>query len=165
MDKSIAAATLIVTTLALAVAPRGRPASPPPSPRSTRPRARSPSRPRRAGQITLTAAQEVKNLEEVKVGDQVDVEYLEASALGFKALGETATATRDAPSAARPSGTEGRKMTVIGVVMAVDEATQTVTLRAPQRTVELRVSDPGSSSWPPRAARWKRPTSRRPRSR
>jgi hypothetical protein len=92
--------------------------------------------------LTVTAAQEVKNLAELKVGDRVDVEYVEASALGFKKTGESATATREGATGERPIGAEGRKATVMGVVVAVDDATQTVTLRAPQSTLELKVRDP-----------------------
>ena len=142
MDRSIAAATLIVTTLALGAGAAGA-ASVTATVTAIDPATGAITVTAAQGrEITLTAAREVKNLEEVKVGDQVDVEYLEASALELKALGESVTATRDAPLAARPTGAEGRKMTVTGVVVAADEATQTVTLRAPQRTVELRVSDP-----------------------
>jgi hypothetical protein len=146
MRRSIAVATLIVTTLALATGAAGA-ASLTATVTAINPATGAISLQAAQGrQITLTAAQEVKNLAEVKVGDQVDVEYLEASALEFKTLGESVTATRGDPAAERPTGAEGRKMTVTGVVVAVDEATQTVTLRAPQRTLELKVSDPGQFS-------------------
>ena len=142
MDRSIAVATLIVTTLALASGPAGA-ASVTATVTTIDPTTGAITVTATQGrQVTFTAAQEVKNLAEVRVGDRVDVEYLEASALEFKALGESVTATRAVPVAGRPTGAEGRQMTVTGVVMAVDEDRQTVTLRAPQRTLELKVSDP-----------------------
>jgi hypothetical protein len=36
----------------------------------------------------------------------------------------------------------GRQVTVVGDVIKVDGATQTVTVKGPQRTVELKVRDP-----------------------
>ena len=45
------------------------------------------------------------------------------------------------------SGAKGaRQLTVVGDVIALDPATQTVTLKGPQRTAELKVRDPEHSS-------------------
>jgi hypothetical protein len=143
MPRSIAVATLVITTLALATG-AARAASVNATVAAIDPATGAITlKPAQGREITLIAAQEVKNLGEVKVGDRVDVEYREAAALGFsKVGGESVTATRGAPASERPTGTEGRKSTLVGVVVAVDEATQTVTLQAPQRTLELKVSDP-----------------------
>jgi ribosomal 50S subunit-recycling heat shock protein len=142
MPRSTAAATLIATTLALATGAAGA-ASVTATVAAIDPATGALTvRAAQGREITLNAAQGVKNLAEVKVGDQVDVEYVEASALAFRPLGESVTATRDSPAAGQPAGAEGRKMTLTGVVVAADEATQTVTLRAAQRTLELKVSDP-----------------------
>ena len=42
----------------------------------------------------------------------------------------------------RPAGAVGRQVTVVADVTAVDPATQMVTLKGPQRTVDLKVPDP-----------------------
>jgi len=99
-------------------------------------------------EITLTAGPEVRNFAQMKVGDAVDVQYVEALTLELKKGGgmtvqksESAGAMR-AKEGAAPAGAVGRQVTVIADVIAVDPATQTVTLKGPQRTVDLKVRDP-----------------------
>ena len=99
-------------------------------------------------EITLTAGPEVRNFAQMKVGDAVDVQYVEALTLELKKGGgktvqksEAAGAMR-AKEGAAPGGAIGRQVTVIADVVAVDPATQTVTLKGPQRTVDLKVRDP-----------------------
>jgi hypothetical protein len=41
-----------------------------------------------------------------------------------------------------PGGAVGRQVTIVADVVAVDAAKQVVTLKGPQRTVELKVPDP-----------------------
>jgi Cu/Ag efflux protein CusF len=99
-------------------------------------------------EITLTAGPEVKNFAQMKVGDQVNAEYVEALTLELK-KGSTASVGRTDQAAAgaakpgeRPAGLAGRQVTITAEVVGLDPATQTVTLRGPQRTVELKVRDP-----------------------
>jgi len=99
-------------------------------------------------EITITAGPEVKNFAQMKVGDQVNAEYVEALTLELK-KGSTAPVGRTDQAAAgaakpgeRPAGLAGRQVTITAEVVGVDPATQTVTLRGPQRTVELKVPDP-----------------------
>ena len=99
-------------------------------------------------EITITAGPEVKNFAQMKVGDQVNAEYVEALTLELK-KGSTALVGRTDQAAAgaakpgeRPAGLVGRQVTITAEVVGVDPATQTVTLRGPQRTVELKVPDP-----------------------
>lgn len=99
-------------------------------------------------EVTLTAGPEVRNFAQMKVGDAVDVQYVEALTLELKKGGgktvqksEAAGAMR-AKEGAAPGGAIGRQVTVIADVVAVDPATQTVTLKGPQRTVDLKVRDP-----------------------
>lgn len=99
-------------------------------------------------EITLTAGPEVRNFAQMKVGDAVDVQYVEALTLELKKGGgmtvqksEAAGAMR-AKEGAAPAGMVGRQVTVVADVIAVDPATQTVTLKGPQRTVDLKVRDP-----------------------
>ena len=99
-------------------------------------------------EVTLTAGPEVKNFAQMKVGDQVNVEFVEALTLELK-KGSTAPVARTEQAAGaaakpgeRPAGAVGRQVTIIAEVMNVDAKTQVVTLRGPQRTVELKVKDP-----------------------
>ena len=99
-------------------------------------------------EITVTAGPEVKNFAQMKVGDQVNAEYVEALTLelkkgGGKAVSRTEQAgTATAKPGERPAGLVGRQVTIVADVVDINAATQTVTLRGPQRTVELKVRDP-----------------------
>ena len=99
-------------------------------------------------EITITAGPEVKNFAQMKVGDQVNAEYVEALTIELK-KGSTAPVARTDQAAAAaakpgqlPAGAVGRQVTITAEVVGIDPATQTVTLRGPQRTVELKVPDP-----------------------
>jgi Cu/Ag efflux protein CusF len=99
-------------------------------------------------EMTITAGPDVKNFAQMKVGDQVNAEYVEALTLELK-KGSTAPVGRTDQAAAGaakpgelPAGMVGRQVTITAEVVGVDPATQTVTLRGPQRTVELKVRDP-----------------------
>ena len=99
-------------------------------------------------EVTVTAGPEVKNFAQMKVGDRVNVEYVEALALELKkgstaAVGSTAqVGAGTAKSGARPAGIVGQQVTVTAEVVALDPESQTVTLRGPRRTVDLKVADP-----------------------
>jgi len=99
-------------------------------------------------EMTITAGPEVKNFAQMKVGDQVKVKYVEALTLELK-KGSTAPVARTDTAAAgaakpgeRPAGAVGRQVTVMAEVVALDPAKQVVTLRGPQRTLDLKVADP-----------------------
>jgi len=99
-------------------------------------------------EVTITAGPEVKNFDQMKVGDQVDVEYVEALTLELK-KGSTQVVGRSVTDVAgtakpgqMPGAAAGRQVTVIAEVVGLDPATQTVTLRGPQRTVDLKLRDP-----------------------
>ena len=99
-------------------------------------------------EVTVTAGPDVKNFANMKVGDQVNVEYIEALSLELKKGGgmkvertEQAGAMGAKPGA-QPAGAVGRQITVVADVINVDPATKTVTLKGPQRTVDLVVNDP-----------------------
>ena len=97
---------------------------------------------------TVTAGPEVKNFDQIKVGDMVTVEYLRALALELKKGGGLIVQrTEQAGGAAakpgeKPAGAVGRQVKVVADVVGVDPATQTVKLKGPQRTVELHIADP-----------------------
>ena len=98
--------------------------------------------------VTLPVGPEVKNFDQIKVGDFVAVRYLQALSLQLKKGG---TAMRErverdtsvtAQPGERPAAGVARQMTVIADVIGVNRKKQTVTLRGPSRTVELKVNDP-----------------------
>jgi Cu/Ag efflux protein CusF len=99
-------------------------------------------------EVTITAGPQVKNFDQMKVGDKVDVEYVEALTLELKKGGGLVVARTEQAGAVgakpgqQPAGAVGRQVTVVANVIDVNAAKQTVTLKGPQRTVELRISDP-----------------------
>jgi hypothetical protein len=97
---------------------------------------------------TVVAGPEVKNFAQLKVGDQVRVKYVEALVVELK-KGSTAapsiTAKGGAEAAkpgAKPGAVAGRQVTVVGEVLETNASSQTIVVRGPQRTVELKVRDP-----------------------
>jgi Cu/Ag efflux protein CusF len=99
-------------------------------------------------EMTLTAGPEVKNFANMKVGDQVNAEYVEALTLELKKGGGLVVQRTDKEGAKgakpgeKPAGVAGRQVTIVADVVAVDPARQVVTLKGPQRTVELPIRDP-----------------------
>ena len=102
----------------------------------------------KGNETSVVAGPEVKNFAQLKVGDRIDLTYAEALTLELKKGGGKPVAMTVKEGAARakpgeaPAGIMGRQVTVVGDVIAVDAATSTVTVRGPQRTVELKVQDP-----------------------
>lgn len=99
-------------------------------------------------EVTVTAGPDVKNFEQMKVGDLVTVEFVRALALELKKGGglvvqrtEQAGAVGAKPGE-RPAGAMGAEVKVVADVIGVDPATQTVRLKGPKRTVDLRITDP-----------------------
>ena len=99
-------------------------------------------------EVVVTAGPEVKNFAQMKVGDQVNVQYVEALTLELKKGGGQKVARTEQTEAMRakpgdrPAGGVGRQVTIVADVVNVDVQNQRVTLRGPQRTVEVKVHDP-----------------------
>jgi hypothetical protein len=99
-------------------------------------------------ETTVVAGPEVKNFAQLKVGDTVEAQYAEALVLELKKGGgkPVAMTEKSAAASAKPGAAPGamgaRQVTVVGDVINVDAATQTVTVKGPKRTVELKVRDP-----------------------
>ena len=99
-------------------------------------------------EFPVTAGPAVRNFAQMKVGDSVDVEYVEALTLELKKGGGMVVARTGAAGAASakpgqsPAGVVGREIKVVADVVAVDPATQVVTLKGPKQTVDLKVRDP-----------------------
>jgi hypothetical protein len=98
--------------------------------------------------VDVVAGDEVKNFDQIKVGDRLVVKYVEALTLELKktkgkpdAKGEVA-AVRTAPGA-RPAGALGREITVLADVVAVDPKKSVISLKGPRgNVVDLNVQNP-----------------------
>jgi Cu/Ag efflux protein CusF len=100
----------------------------------------------KGNELTMMADPEVTNYDKLKVGDRVDARYVQATMVelvsgGGRSVSRTVQAGA-AGHGARPGGTAGRTVTVVADVVGLDPDTQTVTLKGPQRTVDVTVSDP-----------------------
>jgi ABC-type transport system substrate-binding protein len=99
-------------------------------------------------EVTLQLSPEVKNFKHMKVGDTVTAEYVEALTLELKKGGKAVVGRTEQAGAAtakpgeKPAALAGRQLTIVADVTAVDPATQTVTLKGPKRTVDVKVADP-----------------------
>ena len=99
-------------------------------------------------EVVVVAGPEVKNFAQLKAGQTVALQYVESLVLELKKGGGAPVARTERSGVARakpgemPAGIGGRQVTVVGDVVGLDPATQTVTVRGPRRTVELDVRDP-----------------------
>jgi len=98
--------------------------------------------------FTVKVGNEVKNFDQIKVGDDVVVTYLEAMTLellrGDPGIREKIVSD-DPPQVAtsgKPVAAADEKVTAIADVWAVNRRTRIVTLRGVDGMVELRVNDP-----------------------
>lgn len=102
----------------------------------------------KGNELSVTAGPEVKNFDQIKVGDRVTLEYVEALSLQLKkGGGAPVVRTEQAGAAAakpgeKPAGAVGRQVNVVADVVDVNTEKKVVTLKGPQRTVELKVNDP-----------------------
>lgn len=98
--------------------------------------------------FVVQAGPEIKNFDRIKVGDLVVVKYVEALTLELKKGGGQIRerVERENMASAKPgdapAAVAGRTVTVIADVIGVDTAKQTVKLKGPKRTVDLKVRDP-----------------------
>jgi len=99
-------------------------------------------------EVTVAASADVKNFDKLKVGDQVMAKYARALVVELKKGGGMTVSrseqagTKGARPGEQPAGIVARQVTIVADVVALDPAKQTVTLRGPQRTVTLDISDP-----------------------
>lgn len=98
--------------------------------------------------VVVTAGPDVKNFDQMNVGDKVHARYVEALVLELKKGNNlTVSRTEEATSSgamqgAQPHGVTGRRITVVADVVAVDRSAHTVTLRGPQLTAVVKSVDP-----------------------
>jgi hypothetical protein len=103
----------------------------------------------RGDNVDVVAGDEVKNFDQIKVGDVVTARYTQALALkltntkdagGAPAVSEGSTT---APPGERPAFVGKRQVTTIAEVTAVDPKESTITLKGPEgKTVTLDVHNP-----------------------
>lgn len=99
--------------------------------------------------LDVVCGDEVRNFDQIRVGDQVGVRYQESLSLELKkASGQAADAAGGAVAAraapgSRPAGVVGREIQVLADVVAVDQAKSTVSLKGPRgNVVDLKVQNP-----------------------
>lgn len=100
-------------------------------------------------EVVFTLGEEVRNFEQIEVGDLVTLTYAEALILdlrkvdnnGIRQRTESQNVVRAEPGE-RPAGAIERTVRVVANVVAVNPKAGTVTLRGPRHTVELAVNDP-----------------------
>jgi Cu/Ag efflux protein CusF len=97
---------------------------------------------------SLTAGPEVRNFDQINVGDHVKVRYAQALTLTLVKEGKkmrSRTETMDgggAPAGERPAGVVGQKIEITADVTGVNRKTGMVTLRGPDHSVDMQVRDP-----------------------
>mgnify|MGYP001146788384 FL=1 len=98
-------------------------------------------------ELTITAGPQVKNFRKIKVGDLVTLNYVAALGLELKKGGGRLRERIESEQSAaakpgeKPSGGVLRTVKVIADVMAVNAAAGSITLRGPQRSIDLTVKD------------------------
>jgi hypothetical protein len=107
----------------------------------------------RGNTVTVKAGPQVKNLDQVKVGDLLVVQHYESVALFVRKSGEPPAATEVAAVALAPKGQEPGGIAVDTVeltatVEAIDYAKRTVTLRGPQGKTQTVKVDPSVERFP-----------------
>lgn len=99
--------------------------------------------------VTLAASDDVKNFDQIQLGDHVVVRYMRALTLELKKSGSAIMERSDKADAAvakpgeRPGVAAARQVQVMANVIAVNAKTKTVTLKGPKgNTVDLVLEDP-----------------------
>ncbi|MBS1230490.1 MAG: hypothetical protein H6R17_3767 [Proteobacteria bacterium] len=98
-------------------------------------------------ELSLVAGPEVKNFAQLKVGDIVTLNAIRSLALELKKGGTAArervesTETVQAKPGEKPMAGEATTVRAIADVTAVNQKTGMVTLRGPERTLDLEVKD------------------------
>jgi hypothetical protein len=99
--------------------------------------------------VELVAGPEVKNFDQIKIGDEVHVEYVRALSLELKKEGtgirqdSAKAAVASAPAGSKPAAAAAAHVSVLADVVAVNSKTHAVTLRGPKgNMVDIYVDDP-----------------------
>lgn len=97
-------------------------------------------------EVSFVAGEEVKRLNDIKVGDRVEIQYYESLALSLSKVEGGSASTSDSSSEMRaepselPGGIKTQQTTITAKITAVDAKASTVTLVGPKgRSVTLEV--------------------------
>ena len=97
----------------------------------------------------IKAGEEVRNLPQVKVGDEVKITYFESIAYRLLKPGEAPVPTQEAAVLDRakpgekPAGLAGRQVTITATIQAIDTKAQTATLKGPEgNSFTVKAQDP-----------------------
>lgn len=99
-------------------------------------------------QIKIIAGDEVKNFDQIKVGDHVITTYTQELMMTLKkgggALRERIDSSQQGSAAAgqKPAAYEAKEVAFVADVQQVDRKKQTVTLRGAKKTLTLKIKDP-----------------------
>lgn len=100
-------------------------------------------------QLVIPAGEDVKNFDQIRVGELVTLTYVQALVLELKAVQNNGIRERvesenkvAAKPGEKPAGMIEKTVRIVANVVAVNPKAQTVTLRGPKRTVEVAVKDP-----------------------
>jgi hypothetical protein len=98
--------------------------------------------------VTLEVPAEVKNFDQVRVGDELVVRYIEAIAARIEPASRSGIRERvessgvaTAAAGAMPGIAADRTVEVVAVISALDSKARTATLRGAKRTVTVKVPD------------------------
>ena len=92
----------------------------------------------RDASVTMDVGSDVRNLDQVKVGDRVIVEFLEAVAVDLKKGGGMTPSAGVVGAAARskmgekPAGAVGSELEIVATIVAIDPDEPSVTLQGPK---------------------------------
>jgi hypothetical protein len=97
--------------------------------------------------MSVDVPAEVKNFDQVRVGDDLVVRYVAAAAARIEPAGKSggirerieSTSAASAPAGALPGTGATRTVEVLAVIQAVDRKAGTVTLRGAKRTITVKV--------------------------
>lgn len=97
--------------------------------------------------VTIVAGEEVRNFDQIKVGDIVETEIIEALAIAVEPASTKVLERREELSGhrAQPGEKPGAKTTrtveIVAEVKAIDRKARTAVVKGPNRTVEVNVAD------------------------
>jgi len=97
--------------------------------------------------VTIVAGDEVRNFDQIKVGDLVETEMIEALAIAVEPASTQVRERREeirsdrAQPGEKPGAKTTRTVEITAEVKAVDQEARTVVVKGPKRTVEVTVAD------------------------
>ena len=100
----------------------------------------------RGNQVTMIVPEEAQNLDQVRVGSQFNVKYVESVAVGLQRGGKPVAAVdqqvRLAPKGGNPGGVVVNTAKISANVVAIDYASREVAVKGPQGNIRsFRVAD------------------------